>query len=287
MNDGPGNTSCTNQCQIAKNLAPVFKSLGDYNRLCIVYLLATDETGTIGVSDLAKRLGISQPAVSQHLKILKHEGIVSSERAGFHVRYSFNRDRMAEITDLFRQMQMMVLSRCDQQMVREMRLEEPVNILFLCFSYTGITRTLIAGLHEICGGNFIEVKTKKKYGTFTAYTTGCYRSRKEESDPVTPETIDVSGYSLIVIGVPVWAWKPAPASYGLISSLLGCEGKKAIICATYCNNPGDCIPILRKKLEERGVFVVDEEIFSGRDSLDPTKKNEFVSRILKAYRTSC
>jgi len=283
MSDKPGSESCNTQCHIAKELAPVFKSLGDYNRLCIVYLLATDETGTIGVGDLAEKLGISQPAVSQHLKILKHEGIVSSERIGFYVRYSFNRDRMAEITEQFHQMQMMVLSRCDKQMVRKLHLEEPVNILFICFSYTGVTRTLISGFHEICGGDFIEVETKKKYRTFTAYTTGCYRSRKEEPDPVTPATIDVSRYSLIVISVPVWAWKPAPASYSIISGLIGCEGKKAVICATCCNDPGDCIPILRKKLQDRGIRVMDEEIFSGRDVLDPTKKNEFVGRILRAY----
>ncbi|MDD2473468.1 MULTISPECIES: ArsR/SmtB family transcription factor [unclassified Methanoculleus] len=57
---------------------------------------ATDTTGTMGVSDLAGRLGISQPAVSQHLKTLKSEGFVTSRREGFHVYFSFNRDRLAQ-----------------------------------------------------------------------------------------------------------------------------------------------------------------------------------------------
>ena len=271
------------KCHLAKNMAPVFKALGDYNRLCIVYLLANDDSGKMGVSDLAERLGISQPAVSQHLKILKSEGIVESERVGFHVFFSFNRSRMAEITDSFLSMQALILSRCDKQIVREKSPERSLNILFICFSYSGITRSLISGLHAVCGGDFIEVRTKKKYGTFTAYTTGCIRSRKEEADPVIPESVDVSGYSLLVIGVPVWAWKPAPAAYSMISGLVGCAGKKAVICATCCNNPGDCIPILQTRLEERGVQVAHEEVFFGRDTEDPARKNDVTNRILEAY----
>lgn len=283
MVDDPAPESCSPRCDNAKRMAPVFKALGDYNRLCIVYLLATDETGKLGVGDLARQLGITQPAVSQHLKILKSEGIVESERVGFHVFFSFNHARMAEITDAFLTMQDMVMSRCDKQIVREKSDEYPLNILFICYSYSGVTRSVISGLHEVCGGEFIEVRTEKRYGTFTAYTTGCLRSRKEEPDLVTPASIDVSGYDLLVIGVPVWAWKPAPASYGIISGLSGCEGKKAVVIATCCSDPGDCLPIMKGRLSERGVFVVDEAVFTGRDASDPVKKNELVSRILEVY----
>ncbi|NLV27257.1 MAG: metalloregulator ArsR/SmtB family transcription factor [Methanomicrobiales archaeon] len=283
MTEPPRSESCPEECRIAKKMAPVFKALGDYNRLCIVYLLALDETGRLGVGDLARRLGISQPAVSQHLKILKSEGIVESERIGFHVFFSFNRSRLTEIAGLFHGMQELVQSRCDKQIILEKRIENPLNILFICFSYSGTTRTLMSGFHAVCGGDFVEVKTRKQYGTFTAYTTGCIRSRKEEPDPVTPVSIDASGYSLLVIGVPVWAWKPAPALYSIISGLIGSEGKKAVICTTCCSHPGDCLSIMRKKLEDCGVQVVDEEAFLGNDVFDHEKKNEFVSRILEAY----
>ncbi|PWR76315.1 metalloregulator ArsR/SmtB family transcription factor [Methanospirillum stamsii] len=284
MTELPYPESCPDECRVAKKMAPVFKALGDYNRLCIVYLLAMDETGRLGVGDLARELGISQPAVSQHLKILKNEGIVESERIGFHVFFSFNRSRLAEIDGLFHDMQSLVQSRCDKQIILEKKIENPLNIVFICFSYTGTTKALMEGFHAVCGGDFVLVKTKKKYGTFTAYTTGCISSRKEEPDPVTPESIDVSDYDLLVLGVPVWAWKPAPASYSIISGLIGCEGKKVVICTTCCNNPGDCLPILRRSLEERGVTVVDEEVFLGKDAFDHEKRNEFVSRILDVYK---
>ena len=87
---------CTKLCEIVPAMATSFKALGDLTRLQIIYLLATDTSGTLGVSELAARLGISQPAVSQHLKTLKGEGLVDSRREGFYVYYTINRDRIMQ-----------------------------------------------------------------------------------------------------------------------------------------------------------------------------------------------
>lgn len=271
-------------CSKAKELANVFKALSDQSRLRILYLLATDTTGTLGVSDLAMDLGISQPAVSQHLKVLKQEGIVESERSGFHVYFRFNRERMSRIAEQFGHMQMTVLDRCDQQMVREQSPGGPMNICIICYSYSGITRSLMEKIHAVCGGDFIEVHTLKKYRTFTVYTTGCLRSRQEEIDPITPGTIDVSCYDLLVIATPVWAWKPAPAANAIVSGLRGCEGKSAVICATCCGNPGECIPLLKKRLQERGIKVTGESVLMSKESEDTEKRNELIGMIIRAYQ---
>jgi len=69
-----------------KIMAKVFKALGEPTRLKIIKILAS-EGGYFCVGAMAKRLGISQPAVSQHLKILKDAGILDSRRIGFHVHY--------------------------------------------------------------------------------------------------------------------------------------------------------------------------------------------------------
>ncbi len=59
-------------------------------------------------------------------------------------------------------------------------------------SYSGITRGVAEQIQKACGGDLIEVKLKKNYSSLTAYSLGCYRARKEECDPIEPETIDVS-----------------------------------------------------------------------------------------------
>ena len=99
-------------------------------------------------------------------------------------------------------------------------------------SYSGITRGVAEQIQKACGGDLIEVKLKKNYSSLTAYSLGCYRARKEECDPIEPETIDVSASDIIVIGTPVWAFKATPAINAAIAALKGCDGKKAVIFAT-------------------------------------------------------
>jgi DNA-binding transcriptional ArsR family regulator len=71
--------------------AEIFKALGDSSRLKILKLIAA-KGNTLCVGYIATHLGLSQPAVSQHLKLLKSVGILKGERQGYHVHYSINKD---------------------------------------------------------------------------------------------------------------------------------------------------------------------------------------------------
>jgi len=62
----------------------IFHALGDPSRRAIFESLAHGEAA---VKDLTARFAISQPAVSQHLAILKEAGLVSSRREGRSVYY--------------------------------------------------------------------------------------------------------------------------------------------------------------------------------------------------------
>lgn len=67
----------------------VFKALGEPTRLKIIRLLAEKE---LCVCDLEEIMQISQPRVSQHLKILKQAGLVLERKEGQKRMCSFNRD---------------------------------------------------------------------------------------------------------------------------------------------------------------------------------------------------
>jgi DNA-binding transcriptional ArsR family regulator len=105
--------------QFVEEMAGVFKALGDYNRLCIIYFLANDQTGALGVNDLGRMLGISQPAVSQHLKILKNVRIIASRKEGNHVYYSFNRESMVRYQENFNELSKSVMEKCRQDNERK------------------------------------------------------------------------------------------------------------------------------------------------------------------------
>jgi len=72
--------------------AEIFKVLSVETRVKIIELLKTN--GALGVKEISKKLGITLPAVSQHLKILKQAGLVRSERQGYWIPYSINEEAM-------------------------------------------------------------------------------------------------------------------------------------------------------------------------------------------------
>jgi len=71
--------------------AESFKVLSTESRIRIVELL---KGGPLSVNTIAEALGISQSAVSQHLRVLKQAGLVTDKREGYHIYYSLNKDKL-------------------------------------------------------------------------------------------------------------------------------------------------------------------------------------------------
>jgi DNA-binding transcriptional ArsR family regulator len=74
-----------------KKAAELFKLLSVDKRIEIIELLKKE---ALSVNTLADALGISQSAVSQHLRVLKSSGLVKDERQGYWIYYSLNRDAL-------------------------------------------------------------------------------------------------------------------------------------------------------------------------------------------------
>ena len=72
------------------------KTLGDENRLKMIDLLLNR---TYCSRALSRKLNISEPAVSQHMKVLKEAGLVRSEKYGRHMHYLVNREALKEMAE--------------------------------------------------------------------------------------------------------------------------------------------------------------------------------------------
>lgn len=71
----------------------LFSVLADPTRLRLVKLLCRQrEPAALCVNALATLLGVSQSAVSQHMRVLKAIGLVKGERRGYHIHYYVNRE---------------------------------------------------------------------------------------------------------------------------------------------------------------------------------------------------
>ncbi|MCD4819610.1 MAG: metalloregulator ArsR/SmtB family transcription factor [Candidatus Cloacimonetes bacterium] len=85
--------------EFVMEMAEIFKALGDANRLKIVKLLMSAEEKKLCVDDLAKILNISQPAVSQHIKILKNIKVLKPNKVGFYVYYYVDKKVMNSLSE--------------------------------------------------------------------------------------------------------------------------------------------------------------------------------------------
>ena len=66
----------------AERLAGALKALADPARLRLLGLIQTQPNGEACVCHLTEPLGLSQPTVSHHLKVLRDAGLVEREQRG-------------------------------------------------------------------------------------------------------------------------------------------------------------------------------------------------------------
>ena len=72
----------------AAELARILKALADPTRLQLVSMVAAHEGGEACVCDLTDPLGLTQPTISHHLKILVDAGIFTRDKRGKWAYYA-------------------------------------------------------------------------------------------------------------------------------------------------------------------------------------------------------
>jgi len=71
----------------------IFKALSVNSRIQIIKLIRDKK---LCVNAITNKLGVSQSAVSQHLKVLKECNLVVSDRYGSIVHYQLNKNKIGE-----------------------------------------------------------------------------------------------------------------------------------------------------------------------------------------------
>jgi DNA-binding transcriptional ArsR family regulator len=86
---------------VAAYLQAGLDALGDATRMAIFQKLSS---GAFAVNELALRMPVSRPAVSQHLKVLKDAGLVNDRKEGTRRLYQLNPEGVARLRAHFDQM---------------------------------------------------------------------------------------------------------------------------------------------------------------------------------------
>ncbi len=74
-------------------------ALSDPSRIFILYAL---NENPLNVTELTNELGVPQPTISRHLKVLRERGLVFTERQGTVIIYHLADKRVIQAMDLLR-----------------------------------------------------------------------------------------------------------------------------------------------------------------------------------------
>ena len=85
--------------EITQLHAEICSAMADPRRILLLYAISEEPRN---VSYLADHVGISQPAASRHLKILRDRGLVNAVRLGASVQYHLTDKRLIDALDTLR-----------------------------------------------------------------------------------------------------------------------------------------------------------------------------------------
>lgn len=91
------------------DITVMLKALGEPTRLSIFQLLLDRKHCT---RSLSRKLGITESAVSQHMKVLKEAGLVYGERYGYHIHYLPNQEALDYLSNAFGRMREQSIGLC-------------------------------------------------------------------------------------------------------------------------------------------------------------------------------
>lgn len=78
-----------------------FKAISDERRRMILKILGKSDASA---GEIASKFNISQPTVSNHLKILKEAGLIKEQKIKQNRIYSLNRDELKRVIDILREL---------------------------------------------------------------------------------------------------------------------------------------------------------------------------------------
>ena len=86
----------------AEHTAALLKAVADPVRLQLLSLIRAAEGNEACVCDLTSAVGLSQPTVSHHLKVLSDAGLLTRERRGTWAWFHLVPSRLDDVAAIFR-----------------------------------------------------------------------------------------------------------------------------------------------------------------------------------------
>ena len=124
------------------------------------------------------------------------------------------------------------------------------------YSYTGNTELVAKTLAEILRADVIKIEDVTRPTRDEAYAAGKEAAQQGKSWPIKPFNTDLSGYSRIFVGCPVWFGMPTPEFNAFVEQV-SFTGKQVVVFVTLGGGGQDkAIKAMTEKVAAKGGKVV-------------------------------
>ena len=96
----PGGLTRPMDRESAESLAHLLKAIADPTRLQLLALIKSSDDGRVCACDLYEPLGLSQPTVSHHLKVLVEADLLTRKQRGTWAWYSLIPENLAKLASV-------------------------------------------------------------------------------------------------------------------------------------------------------------------------------------------
>lgn len=86
----------------AERIARTLRAVADPTRIQLLSMILGSPRGESLVGELAEGLGLTQPTVSHHMRIMFDDGLLTREQRGRQVWYSIVPERLPDVLDVLR-----------------------------------------------------------------------------------------------------------------------------------------------------------------------------------------
>ncbi|MBL7155826.1 MAG: NAD(P)H-dependent oxidoreductase [Candidatus Omnitrophica bacterium] len=128
------------------------------------------------------------------------------------------------------------------------------------YSFTGNTHRVAQIIVDILknkGEDVVPVRIRplKEETSFFMQCKDAFLAKKPE---LYKTLLDLKDFDKVILGSPVWAFKPAPAINTYLDKCVLGEGKKAILFVTYGSGTGKkkALEVMKKGIEKKGASVI-------------------------------
>lgn len=160
-----------------------------------------------------------------------------------------------------------------------------MKVAVIYYSFTGNTKKVSEQLSQYLKEkgdevDLFQLRPEEETKQFLKQAFDALLAKEVKLVPDAPS--DLSGYEVIFLGSPVWAFSPAPALRSYIPKLKGCEGKKFYLFVTYGSGVGRfrCLDIMASLVGKVGGHVKGKIAISERKVGD----GDYLRELFSAWR---